>query len=328
MKSYPTTISKLLSHRHARQRPPRRESSSIAVHNRSSLFDVTQDEPKGRRDSPASVAKRSMSQECSGKLESTSLSSSERREADSRLSQQHLYKYPTKSRRHSRHRQNGDPRRVPIQMAPRHQSSRDWRRPSRKNNDVIRSDGGGGSQIMKIPNHTMPYDMRPGVESYSGLYEYCRVTEEQQRTYRKMSNGSTEETAMPLRHHGGRESDVVHQRSDISRQKSSLSYSQYQHPSIICRANMINLSAVQSSHSDDVDASCFEGPGLFCEGWNLDDGKWTDPDGFISLSQKQRIKFHSWRRITEIDAASDRPSCIFADRPKSRYCHLNINRMK
>eukprot|EP00921_Rhytidocystis_pertsovi_P002899 GHVQ01004863.1.p1 GENE.GHVQ01004863.1~~GHVQ01004863.1.p1 ORF type:complete len:1054 (+),score=108.54 GHVQ01004863.1:196-3357(+) len=43
-------------------------------------------------------------------------------------------------------------------------------------------------------------------------------------------------------------------------------------------------------------------------------GAWVDPDGPLSLSQKQRQKFHAWKRITELHL----DSVVFQDRPSSK----------
>lgn len=112
-----------------------------------------------------------------------------------------------------------------------------------------------------------------------------------------------------------------------------------QHPSITCRMNMIDMllpsflsnntttTTTTTSRMKEEDYSIldlFATSGLFYDGWNLDDGKWTDPDGFISLSQKQRTKFHDWKRITNLEYSSNQTSTtcvhqyVVAEKPKSR----------
>lgn len=90
-----------------------------------------------------------------------------------------------------------------------------------------------------------------------------------------------------------------------------------QHPSFVCRMNAIELPSLECTPALLSQIADFSNS-LFCEGWSLKDGRWTDPDGYIGLSQKQKSKFYAWRRITDLSLAGSDVPCVIQDRPKSR----------
>lgn len=188
-------------------------------------------------------------------------------------------------------------------------------------------------RMVNVSNHNAPREPCAGIEYRSGFVSDQRNS--QQRSYQSTMmvsdnadiNKNDRLNTLPSSscHHDNIATVNSHQSTNIlshNQQRDNKIDYHSNHPSIICRSNLIDSSS--SFQLSDLGPN-FYGPGLYWNGWSLDDGRWTDPDGFITLSQKQRFKFHAWRRITDLDYNNTEtiPLCVVAERPRSRYVNTH-----